>query len=58
LGGVQIGKKFCDVILVTFLGDVMVMTSLKWRHNFGKKICDVILVMFLGDVMVITSLKW
>jgi len=26
-------KKICDVILVTFFGDIMTMTSLKWRHN-------------------------
>jgi len=26
-------EKIYDVILVTFFGDVMVMTSLKWRHN-------------------------
>jgi len=25
-------KKNCDVILMTFFGDVMVMASLKWRH--------------------------
>jgi len=34
LGGVQIRKNFCDVILVTFLRDVMVMTSRKRRHNY------------------------
>jgi len=26
-------EKFCDVILATFFGDVMAITSLKWRHN-------------------------
>jgi len=26
-------EKFCEVILMTFFGDIMVMTSLKWRHN-------------------------
>jgi len=27
-------ENFLYVILVTFIGDVMVMTSLKWRHNY------------------------
>jgi len=27
-------EKFCDVSLVTFFGDVIMMTSLKWRHNW------------------------
>jgi len=31
------GKKFYDVILVTFLGDEMMMTSLKLRHNYILK---------------------
>jgi len=25
---------FCDVILVTFFGDVIMITSLKWRYNW------------------------
>jgi len=31
--GAQNGK-FCDVIMVTFFGDIMTMTSLKWRHKW------------------------
>jgi len=27
-------EKFCDVILVTFFGGVMMMTSRKWRHKW------------------------
>jgi len=27
-------EKNCDSILVTFFGDVMMMTSLKWRHDW------------------------
>jgi len=27
-------EKNCDAILVTFFVDVMVKTSLKWRHNY------------------------
>jgi len=27
-------ENYCDVILVTFFGGVIVMTSLKWRHNW------------------------
>jgi len=27
-------EKFCDVILVTSFGDVMMITSPKWRHNW------------------------
>jgi len=27
-------EKFCDVILVTFFGDVMKITSLTWRYNW------------------------
>jgi len=27
-------EKFCDVNLVTFFGDIMTMTPLKWRHNW------------------------
>jgi len=33
LGRAQL-ENFCDVILVTFFGDVMLMTSLIWRHNY------------------------
>jgi len=43
LRGAQIGKKFCDVILVLFFGDVMVMTSLKWRHHYILKFNFVII---------------
>jgi len=32
-------EKFCDVILVTFFGDVDVITSLKWRHNLVARKC-------------------
>jgi len=28
-----VARNFANVILVTFFGDVMVMTSLKWRYN-------------------------
>jgi len=37
LGGPKM-EKFCDVILMTFFGDVMAMTSLKWRHNWFFKV--------------------
>jgi len=30
----QIEKNIVDVNLVTFFGDVIMMTSLKWRHNY------------------------
>jgi len=29
--------KSCDVSLVTFFGDVIMMTSLKWRQNWFVK---------------------
>jgi len=28
-------KNYCNVTLVRFFGDAVVMTSLKWRHNYG-----------------------
>jgi len=31
-------EKFCDVILASFFSDVMVITSLKWRHKFIFKV--------------------
>jgi len=31
-------KKICDVNLVTFFGDVVAITSLKWRHNWFFKV--------------------
>jgi len=40
LGGAQIGK-----ILVTFLRDVMVITSWKWRHNYILKF-DFVIISF------------
>jgi len=43
LGGAQIRKKPCDVILVAFFGDIMVITSLKWRHNYILKFDFVII---------------
>jgi len=30
-------EKFCDVILVTFFGNVIRMASLKWCHNWFFK---------------------
>jgi len=30
-------ETFYDVILVMFFGDVLIMTSLKWRHNWFFK---------------------
>jgi len=30
--------KFCDVIMVTFFGDIMGITSLKCRHNWFFKV--------------------
>jgi len=38
-------KNFCDVILVTFLDDVMVITSRKWRHNSMLKF-DFVIISF------------
>jgi len=34
MGEPKFEKKTCDIILVEFLGDVIVMMSLKWRHNY------------------------
>jgi len=42
-GGEANWKKFCDVILVTFFGDVVVMTSLKRRHNYIFEVWFVII---------------
>jgi len=42
LGGAQNGK-ICDVNLVTFFGDVITMTSLKWRQNWFFKFDFVII---------------
>jgi len=38
-------KSFCDVILVTFFGDVMVMTSLLWRRSYILKF-DFVIISF------------
>jgi len=31
-------EKSCDLSLVTFIGDVITMTSLKWRNNWFFKV--------------------
>jgi len=31
-------ENFCDVSLVKFFGNVITMTSLKWRHNWFFKV--------------------
>jgi len=36
-------ENFCDVILVTFFGGVIVMTSPNWRHNYNLKFNFVII---------------
>jgi len=38
-------EKNCDVILVIFFGDVMVMTSVKLRHNYFLKL-DFVIISF------------
>jgi len=32
-------EKFCEAILVTILGDVITIMSLKWRHIWSFKVC-------------------
>jgi len=37
-------EKSSDVSLVTFLGDEITMTSLKWRHNWFVYKFDIVIV--------------
>jgi len=30
-------EKFCDVMLVNFFGDVIMITSLKWCYCWGRR---------------------